>query len=245
MKKRVGWSGQTKRHSNAKKYGVAGGKYATPKKRFKTQIFNDFLKDVDYKTAKKETEYAKLNEDIRKQIGKSSVVSAYDIFDVLNSDKGIKTIHNHPFESPPSREDIYSFLVHKNMKKIAVVLPSGKTYLLTRNDKTTNLFGSFITPKEKRANLTGWNTLENERVRDDEGYINAMNLRNKLEKRGFNRIYKLYEDIEIDNQRIKYNFDYVKMKENRAKVSFEIQENVLKNLSRVNNFDLKIEEGNN
>ena len=36
MKKNVGWANQSKRHSNAKKYGVAGGKYATPKKRFKT-----------------------------------------------------------------------------------------------------------------------------------------------------------------------------------------------------------------
>ena len=34
--KRVGWVNQTKRHSNAKKFGHAGGKYATPKKRFKT-----------------------------------------------------------------------------------------------------------------------------------------------------------------------------------------------------------------
>jgi len=38
MKKRVGWANQSKRHSNAKKYGVAGGKYATPKKRFKSSV---------------------------------------------------------------------------------------------------------------------------------------------------------------------------------------------------------------
>jgi len=38
MKKRVGWANQSKRHSNAKKYGHAGGKYATPKKRFKTTL---------------------------------------------------------------------------------------------------------------------------------------------------------------------------------------------------------------
>jgi len=36
MKKNVGWANQSKRHSNAKKYGHAGGKYATPKARFKT-----------------------------------------------------------------------------------------------------------------------------------------------------------------------------------------------------------------
>ncbi|MBN1682821.1 hypothetical protein JW865_04640 [Candidatus Bathyarchaeota archaeon] len=34
----MGWKYQKKRHSNAKKYGVAGGLYAKPKKRFKSPI---------------------------------------------------------------------------------------------------------------------------------------------------------------------------------------------------------------
>ena len=36
--KKKGWTGQTKRHSNAKKYGCAGGIYAKPKKRYKTPV---------------------------------------------------------------------------------------------------------------------------------------------------------------------------------------------------------------
>ena len=38
MAKIKGWTGQTKRHSNAKKYGCAGGLYAKPKKRYKTPV---------------------------------------------------------------------------------------------------------------------------------------------------------------------------------------------------------------
>ncbi len=40
MVKRKGWRSQSKRHSNARKYGRAGGRYASgkPKKRFKTPM---------------------------------------------------------------------------------------------------------------------------------------------------------------------------------------------------------------
>jgi len=53
MRRKAGWKGQTVRHSNAKKYGHAGGKYATskPPKRFKKTVMgydvnNQFDKEM-------------------------------------------------------------------------------------------------------------------------------------------------------------------------------------------------------
>jgi len=41
----MGWKTQSKRHSNARKYGKAGGMYAKPKKRFKTTLSSEEFKD--------------------------------------------------------------------------------------------------------------------------------------------------------------------------------------------------------
>lgn len=108
MKKKVGWTNQTKRHSNAKKYGHAGGKYATPKKRFKTSILdktNIFRKPPTIETYRLGVEIAR-----RKAV---------------RSGLSIKTIDKNGLPTWVTPNSDY-LLIKKNKSKFDVVMQFGE-----------------------------------------------------------------------------------------------------------------------
>lgn len=198
-----------------------------PVNRSEEPLLAEFVENVDYVNAKKEFGYSTDRLGTTHRVdGKKETVSFGTISDDFLKDD-IITIHNHPYENPPSDGDIFAFLYTGTHKKDSVVLPSGKTYTLIRTKKTDKL--SFISIEKvrelrKKGELTS-------------GVIDQLNSDFHSKKRAF---HKHYRNI----QRILVVREGIKTQEELTRRTFELQETMLYEMAKFYNYEIEVKDAN-
>lgn len=177
-----------------------------------------FFKEIDYSKSKKEFDYTFVDGSLERHTGGSERVNTHDIISEFKA-KDVRSIHNHPFENPPSSNDIFSFLYSGNTQRMSVVLPSGKVYILKRFEKTDRL--SFISPERVRAQENAQNI------------IPSLNHDFRSARIRFNRAYNDFARIEV----AKLN---IKTKEEMLEKSPEMQDSVLRHLANIYHFEIEV-----
>jgi len=211
-----GWFNESERHSLASRTGKAGGEYRSrPNERF---YINSFLEEIDYKNAKREYSYILIDGKLSKITGRKGRVITHDVIKEFKSNE-IEYIHNHPYENPPSNDDIFNFLYSGKVKRSSVITPSGKMYSMKRNPETRSL--TYISSKKiKEAKIT-------------DAVIDNVNADKRRARMAFGRSYNGYLRTHIKKMGITTNAG---IKKNTP----ELQERALKSMAKFNNFDLQI-----
>jgi len=93
-----GWKSQTKRHSNARKFGKAGGMYAKPKSRFSNKG-NLIVEKSDYSLGGKDADYKLKGEEVSSPAG---TIKEWEKYAKKNN-------HNLIVSRKPTQEKIKDF----------------------------------------------------------------------------------------------------------------------------------------
>lgn len=142
-----GWKGESRRHSLARK----GIKTASGKPNYIADAKHELLRSKSYidsflaeiKDFKKEYEWKIVNGQIQRIVGEKTKVKS-EIKEEFVGQNEIITIHNHPYNMPPSSNDIHIFLMSGKHIEDAIILPDKTTYILKRKPSTGNL--TYIKP---------------------------------------------------------------------------------------------------
>jgi len=104
-----------------------------------TELERRFLGNVDFRNTGLEHAFMRVDGGQIEEIkGNDKDVEAYSLLQLFASGR-IETVHNHTQEQLPSYADVFSLLFMESVKRVSVVLPSGKVYVLTRNGNTGQL----------------------------------------------------------------------------------------------------------